>query len=186
MLEALNLHRYRRFESYQMGDLARVNLVVGKNNCGKTSILEAIELLVSGGRVSALRESAVRRGELDENVGYGVDISHVFHGHHCTPGAAFELSSLGTLRRLERKILALDDIGDATVDRWLEMAKRRRRFDSGDEPPTAFGLSLIPDGQQPIVLPTTENGSLSDRPGVRTPSNQIPGRVARFLRELLT
>ena len=181
MLEALNLRRYRGFESYQMADLARVNLVVGKNNCGKTSILEAIELLVSGGRVSALRESAVRRGELDENVSYGVDISHVFHGHHCTPGADFELSSPGTLRRLEGKILALDDIGDATADRWLAMAKRRRRFDSDEEPPTAFGLSLIPDGQQSIVLPITENGSLLDRFGGHTPSSQIPGRVARFL-----
>ena len=129
MLAALNLHRYRGFKSCQMADLARVNLVVGKNNCGKASILEAIELLVSGGRASALRESEVRRGELDENESCGVDISHVFHGHPCTPGADFELSSLGTLRSLQGKILALDDVGDATADRWLAMAKRRRRFD---------------------------------------------------------
>ena len=63
MLNGLTLRGYRSFETYQITDLARVNLVVGKNNCGKTSILEAIELLVSGDP-SALRKSALRRNEL--------------------------------------------------------------------------------------------------------------------------
>ncbi len=59
MLKALNLRQYRGFESYQLADLARVNLLVGGNNAGKTSILEAVELLLSGGSPSALIESAV-------------------------------------------------------------------------------------------------------------------------------
>jgi len=41
MLNLLTLRGNRSFRDYQMTDLARVNLVVGKNNCGKTSILEA-------------------------------------------------------------------------------------------------------------------------------------------------
>ena len=51
MLKTLELSRYRGFESYRLGDLTRVNLLVGMNNCGKTSILEAVELLVSGVRL---------------------------------------------------------------------------------------------------------------------------------------
>ncbi|OOV35655.1 hypothetical protein BV61_00110 [Candidatus Synechococcus spongiarum LMB bulk15M] len=47
MLQTLHLRGFRGFDSYRLTGLARVNLVVGKNNCGKTSILEAIELLVS-------------------------------------------------------------------------------------------------------------------------------------------
>ena len=79
MLKTLALHRYRGFESYRLTDLARVNLLVGKNNCGKTSILEAAELLVSGGRPTALYESAVRRAEVVEHEMWsGPDISHVF------------------------------------------------------------------------------------------------------------
>ena len=180
MLESIELHSYRGFESYRLADLACVNLVVGKNNCGKTSILEAVELLVSGGRVSALRESAVRRGEFDENVSYGVDVSHVFYGHRCTPGASFQLSSRGSQQRLDGTILPLEDIED-TVDQWSVMAKRRGRLDSDEEPPIAFGLSLVPDGQQPIVLPMTENGSLLDRFRAHSPDNGYSGRLARFL-----
>ena len=49
MLETLAIRGFRGFESYRLTDLARVNLVVGKNNCGKTSVLEVIELLIAGG-----------------------------------------------------------------------------------------------------------------------------------------
>ena len=114
--------------------------------------------LLSGGSVSALRESAVRRGELDEYVGYGVDISHVFYGHGCRPGTNFELSSSDSQQRLAAKIVSLEDIGEA-ADQSALMAKRRRRLDSDEEPVAAFGLSLVADGQQPIVLPMRRNCS---------------------------
>lgn len=180
MLESIELHRYRGFESYRLADLACGNLVVGKNNCGKTSILEAVELLVSGGRVSALRESAMRRGRLDENMSYRLDVSPVFYGHRCTPGASFQLSSRGSRQRLDGKILPLEDIGDI-VDRWSVMAERRGWLDSDEEPPIAFGLSLVPDGQQPIVLPITAHGSLIHRFRAHSPNTGYRGKVAHFL-----
>ena len=49
MLQTLKLGGYRRFESFELTHLRPVNLLVGMNGCGKTSILEAVELLVSGG-----------------------------------------------------------------------------------------------------------------------------------------
>ena len=54
MLKTLALRGFRGFESYELTDLATVNLIVGKNNCGKTTILEAVELLVSNGHPFAL------------------------------------------------------------------------------------------------------------------------------------
>ena len=52
MLNSLALRGFRGFQSYKLAELATVNLFVGKNNCGKTSLLEAVELLVSNGRHS--------------------------------------------------------------------------------------------------------------------------------------
>ena len=152
---------------------------MGKNNCGKTSILEAVELLLSGGSVAVLRESALRRGEFEDTVRRGVDVSHVFHGHRCTPGASFELSSSGRRKRLTGKILALDEIGDV-AERWAAVA-RRRRLDADDEPTPAFGLSLVPDRKSPIVLPITEDGSLLDRAWAHHVSNGFSRREVRFL-----
>ena len=103
MIAHLKLCKYRGFESYELADLARVNLLVGKNNCGKTSILEAVHFLVSKGDPSALARAAERRGEdrirYDADVRHGrktpdgPDISHFFVGHHFEPGAGFRLSS---------------------------------------------------------------------------------------------
>ncbi len=188
MLEALKLDRYGGFESYQLADLARVNLLVGKNNCGKTTILEAIELLVSGGRVSALHDSAVRRSEIDEDdiSSYGVEVSHVFYGHRCEVGASFELSSPGDLR-LKGELKAFDDktvpfadIGHGTAFRRPAMANLGP-VRSDVEPSTKFWLSLATVGQPPIVLPIAENGAILDRFGGHSPSDRSTGKAVRFL-----
>ncbi len=47
VLDSLELHNYRGFRHLVVEQLGRVNLIVGKNNVGKTSLLEAIELYVS-------------------------------------------------------------------------------------------------------------------------------------------
>ena len=46
MLGNLQLDGFRGFETYSLNELTRVTLLVGKNNCGKTSILEATQFLV--------------------------------------------------------------------------------------------------------------------------------------------
>ena len=63
MINTLKLENYRGFEKYELHGLSRVNLLVGPNNCGKTSVLEAVQLLVSQGDPGVLVESAQRRSE---------------------------------------------------------------------------------------------------------------------------
>ena len=179
MLKTLELFRYRGFESYRLGDLTRVNLLVGMNNCGKTSILEAVELLVSGGSVSALYESTARRGELDDDMGYGADVSHVFYGHECAPGARFILSSPDSRQCLAGTILSLEEVGEA-ADRWERMEKRRG-FESEEGTAAAFGLSLVADGRQRSVVPVAENGSLMGQLWRRSAGSGANGRAVRFL-----
>ena len=179
MLTTLELHQYRAFESYRLRELTGVNLLVGKNNCGKTSILEAVELLLTGGSVSALHESAVRCGEIDDDMGYGADVSHVFHGHECKPGARFELSGPGGRQRLAGMILSLDEVGEA-ADRWERTAKRRR-LEAEEEPAVAFGLNLEADGHQPLVIPIAENGAFLEQLWPRSARVGPIRRDVRFL-----
>lgn len=44
--EQLKIENFRGIKSLEIDDLARVNLFVGRNNCGKTSVLESAFLLV--------------------------------------------------------------------------------------------------------------------------------------------
>ena len=49
MISSIKIEDYRSFECFEMSGRGRVNLLVRKNNCGKTSVLEAISLLMSSG-----------------------------------------------------------------------------------------------------------------------------------------
>ena len=51
LLNDLTIENFRSFENYKLDKLARVNLLVGDNNCGKTSVLEAVRLLVAQGDI---------------------------------------------------------------------------------------------------------------------------------------
>lgn len=88
MTRRLRLTGYRSFEAYEVSELGRLNLFLGENSSGKTSLLEAAEFLASGGDPWVLVRAADRRGEISpvrdsESRGpeWATNITHVFHGH---------------------------------------------------------------------------------------------------------
>lgn len=111
MISGLELLNYRGFKQYKLSGLKRVNLLVGGNNSGKTSILEAVNLLASGGDIGVLARIARERGEVvyDSNEqavrhpGYPV-ISHFFHGHEIEPGSSFRLLTVAQDHEIELSI----------------------------------------------------------------------------------
>jgi hypothetical protein len=60
----IGIESYRRFSGLSVEGLNRVNLFVGENNSGKTSLLEAVQLLVCQNDITALLEIAQRRGKM--------------------------------------------------------------------------------------------------------------------------
>ncbi len=100
MISSLQIQGYRGLEKFEMGGLHRVNLLVGKNNSGKTSALEAIFLLATRGDPSTLWQVLWRRGErLSATVhrtpdrAPDLDVSHLFTGHGMRLGSSFTLSA---------------------------------------------------------------------------------------------
>lgn len=63
MLKTVKIENFRGFESFELQNLGRLNLLVGKNNSGKTSILEAIRLLCSCNNLEPLKDIMRSRGE---------------------------------------------------------------------------------------------------------------------------
>ena len=174
MLKTLALRRFRGFESYELTDLATVNLIVGKNNCGKTTVLEAVELLVSNGHPFVLHDLASRRGEVTSS-GNNVRISHLFFGHVCEPGACFALSADDGAHAISAHILSLDDVGeDASL--WAD----RRGFSEESAP--AFGLRLASGaGGAENVLPVADDGTIPSSRWPRSISNVASVAPVRFL-----
>ena len=96
MIRSLSLDNYRGFRHFELHDLGRVNLIVGTNNSGKTSILEAVNLLAAHGDVSALWRTLWRRGEdyveEDAPTARCLDVRRLFNGHEIEIGKSFALT----------------------------------------------------------------------------------------------
>ena len=82
MYSSLRIGGYRSLTSFQLNELGHVNLLVGTNNSGKTSILECIELLRSAGNPYVITSILARRGERayasDESKSSHYSINHLF------------------------------------------------------------------------------------------------------------
>ena len=74
MLKRLQIQNFRGFNALEINQLSGINLIAGKNNSGKTSLLEAIFLLAGGGNAQmAVNANVIRVIEPD-----GVPVSDPF------------------------------------------------------------------------------------------------------------
>lgn len=83
MYSSIRIRGFRCLEDFRMEGLGQVNLLVGANNCGKTSILECVQLLATPAP-SVLPTIAIRRGEWqasttrEHRTEYAANLSHLF------------------------------------------------------------------------------------------------------------
>lgn len=102
MFSSIHIRGFRSLKDLHVEGLTRVSLFVGANGAGKTSILEAAEILGLGTFRGLLR-SPTRRGEMfqPERPEAGasgrsmaeMDLSHLFFGHTLGVGKSFRIES---------------------------------------------------------------------------------------------
>lgn len=63
MLDSLHIKNFRCFEDLTIPSLGRVNLIVGKNNSGKSTLLEAIAVFAQGGSTKSIKNLLNKRHE---------------------------------------------------------------------------------------------------------------------------
>ena len=181
MLKSLEISGYRGFSSYRMSDLTRVNLVVGKNNCGKTSILEAAEVLVSGGNPLVIHRLGRRRQEIGSRYGpripggWAMDFSHVFHGHSLDVGSSFRVLSDDGTRSVTVEVMAFDE-----ADEELHLQDSGQEEDNG--PAFAFVLKINSSVlNEPITLPVLEDRSVVFKRQSHAMRDRFLGSPTQFL-----
>jgi len=63
MLDSLEIKNFRSLENFQVKKLGRVNLIVGKNNSGKSSVLEALRIYAGNANKGLLEKIALAHDE---------------------------------------------------------------------------------------------------------------------------
>ena len=73
MLKSLKIRNFRALEDFEVSRLGRVNLIVGKNNFGKSSVLEALRIYAGNAQLSLLEQIAAEHDE--RSLEDGVDLT---------------------------------------------------------------------------------------------------------------
>jgi AAA15 family ATPase/GTPase len=161
MIDDVNIKGFRGLRDFSMENLGRINLLVGTNNSGKSSILEAIELMSSRGSLRSIWSATSRRGERlwfeDDSRRYSEgDVSHLFYGHGFAVGSKIEIcaGSDATNKRFSMEVVWLpEDDGEPIADLLSEL----------NDP---LGLKLEWENglpTQPLLVPLSPRGGLSSR-----------------------
>lgn len=132
MIQSLLIHNFRIFKEIEIKKLSRVNLFVGKNNSGKSCLIEALQIYATKGNPQNLYEIISYRDEDWESIiseknetsiqGVPDPFSYIFNGYSL-PDIDGERIEIGPIedasKRLKIKLRAFQIIED-------EQGRRRR------------------------------------------------------------
>lgn len=168
MLRSLKIENFRCFPSFELNQLGRVNLLVGTNNSGKTSILEAIQLLCSGASLETLRDIIINRGEYiltevtEERVRKReLDVRHLFYGHEINVGSKIS-------------IFAKNDSESESLVVSVEPSPQLNLFEDWQE--IVLHIDWLAKEKDSVTLPLSSNSGIPVdylRRFRRDPKNQI-------------
>lgn len=180
MISGLSIAGFRCFEQFTLSGLGRVNLLLGKNNCGKTALLEAVQIVASAGtEYRSLWSSLFRRGETfpvdrEGEADEEFEAGHLFTGHEPDLGSEFAIE-------------ATSDKGPLRVRCTLASVESAPRslFDERQVPGTmglGWPLAMRVEtsaSNEPTVLPLTSRGGLTWDVIRRVPPASAPENVSR-------
>lgn len=142
MLRSVHIENFRALREFRMSGLGRVNLLVGTNNCGKTSILEAIHILAERGDAEPAVTMLARRRE---TVGSSAELRHLVNGHRLVDGPLFAVAG-ATDAGTERVEVSLGEAGSWSGEKPSAVATFS--WSCGDE----YWSSELPLGRGGLVL----------------------------------
>lgn len=68
MIKEFTINGYRGFDNLKLDDLTNINIIVGENNVGKTTILEAVYFWACGYNMSPIISGPVARNRYSANI----------------------------------------------------------------------------------------------------------------------
>lgn len=169
MIRSIQVQGYRGFNTFEMSGLKRVTLLVGTNNSGKTSALEALYLLASQGDPYSLWRVLWRRSERiteRQNGNYPeLDLCHLFHGHDLHLGSKFTLSAEN--QTPGRNVTF-------TISESADESRPKSTSREGVPVPSRLGLHIKgTPGPASTIVPLSRSG------GISSDSLEAPRRLRR-------
>ncbi|MEC7121178.1 MAG: AAA family ATPase [Pseudomonadota bacterium] len=121
-LESLQIKNFRMLEDFNVEKLGDVNLIVGKNNSGKSTVLEALRIYAGNGNQRLLEEIAQSRSEkyrlTEDDDLREFPFESFFYGRELTPHVVISIghsNEILSLRQGFLKEVVDEELGGRTV-----------------------------------------------------------------------
>lgn len=180
MLNSLFIKNYRNFKHLEIPRLARVNLIGGKNNVGKTNLLEAVMLYVNKARPSLIIALLKKRDEYFDNIANLENSLCLFTYNHRKETLYDEGISIGDMSEFKKrttikltKFLYEYSIDDSTGER----VQRTREVRENDHKLYDYKAIKISNNYVLTLIPINKN--FIDK----THTNDIDGGKIMFAME---
>ncbi len=159
-MEGFRIYNYRCLENIEVSGLKRVNLFTGKNNTGKSTVLEALSLLAVKGNFSWIKQLLEARGEInsyrDETVSveHNIDILSSFFSNRTVGFNEKDFFKIATekeevlfrfIRFIEEEVVERGENGSEIL-----IGKRKILSDDLGDDLVSFGLEVKLNGNSQI------------------------------------
>lgn len=94
-INSIEISHFRGIKKLEISDFSRINLVVGDNNCGKTTFLEAIQLLFAEANLSSVKSIVKQRTVLNPNDSFYVSFINLFNSEQTGKSLSFDITAAG-------------------------------------------------------------------------------------------
>ncbi len=206
MLQSLEIENFRQFSHFTIPKLGRINLLTGKNNSGKTSVLEAIYLLMTQEHpAQSIVNLHINRGEVSPlgNSGeyvignsreYIAEITHLFHNRNVNNGEVIRIWGLhqeGTKESISIQIdtsqkggLKLHSLSDIRKETWPKLLLEKQNQNSGL---LSYSVDISPDFKIPFdrSLYSQDSSSYDQDLEFLVSTDLDSGKVAKLFDEIV-
>jgi len=167
VLSSFEVVNFRTFRHLRIERLARVNLIVGKNGVGKTTLLEALRFYGTGSLIN-LRECLVSHDEWSAPTVAGdavLDLRALFHGRDPNP-PDIEIGPRGDQKsRLRIRLIDVERVEESDGGYHYEEAGEEAGTGTGTEGEIVKGVVVQYKNRRLLVLPgVSRRGQVRGKP----------------------
>lgn len=165
MISNFDIAGFRLFKKLKIENLGRLNLIVGKNNSGKSALLEALGLHLSNFSHDLISDILAIRQEdwalsTTDGAGLNSPLRHLFNSHSLPElnqdGITFCSDQFGESKLMLCAFAIERDADSMTMRRRLLKAEELELIDNSDD--ITFGL-MVNRGEDYTILTTVEENS---------------------------